>query len=138
MIRYPLIHPELLGALAAAGHGSQVLLADGNFPHGTGANPAAARIHLNLAPGLLDVDQVLDVLLTAIPVEAAAIMSPADATEVPATTGYRSRLADVPFTSLERTDFYEAARGRDVAIVIATGDQRLYANLLLTIGVREP
>ena len=35
MIRGKLIHPEILAALAGAGHGSKVLITDGNFPHAT-------------------------------------------------------------------------------------------------------
>ena len=138
MIRYPLIHPELLGALGTAGHGSKILLADGNYPHTTGTAPAAKRIYLNLAPGLLTVDQVLEVLATAVPIEAAEIMSPPDGVDVPAIAAYRAALEGVPFTGIERFAFYDAARHPDVAIVIATGDQRVYANLLLTIGVVAP
>jgi L-fucose mutarotase len=41
-------------------------------------------------------------------------------------------------STLARTDFYQAARGLDVALVVATAEQRLYGNLLLTIGVRAP
>ena len=33
--------------------------------------------------------------------------------------------------------FYAAGRGQDVALTIATGEQRLYANPLLTIGVNQ-
>ena len=33
---------------------------------------------------------------------------------------------------------YDAARSEDVGIVVATGEQRLYGNLLLTVGVRAP
>lgn len=137
MLRTDLIHPQLLGALGRAGHGSKVLLADGNFPFGTGAAAGAERIYLNLAPGLLDVEQVLRVLVTAIPIEAAEVMLPPDGTEVPAVAGYRDLLNDVPFAGHDRLAFYEAARHPDVAVVIATGDQRVYANLLLTIGVRR-
>lgn len=135
MIRFPLLHPELLGALGTAGHGSKILLADGNYPHTTGAAPAAKRIYLNLAPGLLTVDQVLAPLIAAVPIEAAEIMSAPAGVDVPAIDGYRAALDGVPFTGIERMAFYDAARHPDVAIVIATGDQRVYANLLLTIGV---
>lgn len=138
MLLSSLIHPQLLGALGRAGHGSKILLADGNFPHGTGAAPAAERIYLNLAPGLLDVDQVLATLVTSVPIEAAEVMTPPDGAEVVAISGYRAMLADVPFSGHDRLAFYDAARHPDVAIVIATGDQRVYANLLLTIGVRSP
>ena len=40
MLNYTLVHPPLLRALAAAGHGSQVLLADGNYPAATANRPA--------------------------------------------------------------------------------------------------
>ena len=39
---------------------------------------------------------------------------------------------------LRRFEFYEAASAPDVTLVIATGEQRIYANLLLTIGVIPP
>ena len=34
--------------------------------------------------------------------------------------------------------FYEAVAEPDVAVTIMTGEQRIYANLLLTIGVVMP
>ena len=71
-----------------------------------------------------------------IPIEGAEIMSPPAGVEVPAIDGYRAALDGVQFTGHERSAFYEAARHPDVAIVVATGDLRSYANLMLTIGVR--
>ena len=47
-------------------------------------------------------------------------------------------LGGIELERLERFPFYDAARGPDVALAIATGEQRLYANLLLTIGVVSP
>lgn len=137
MLNTTLIHPQLLGALARAGHGSKILLADGNFPHGTGAAASAERIYLNLTPGLLDVDQVLAAVITAVPIEAAQVMTPPDRVEVAAIAGFRAALDGVPFIGLDRIAFYEEARHPDVAVVVATADQRVYANLLLTIGVRH-
>lgn len=138
MLLTTLIHPPLLAALGRAGHGSKILISDGNFPHGTGAARDAERIYLNLTPGVLDVDQVLAALVTAIPVEAAEVMTPPDGAEVPAINGYRARLPGVPFVLHQRQAFYDAARHPDIAVVVATADQRVYANLLLTIGVRNP
>ena len=42
------------------------------------------------------------------------------------------------FDEIPRWDFYDAAKAEDVTVVIVSADQRLYANLLLTIGVRAP
>lgn len=137
MINYTLTHPGLLAALAQSGHGSQILIADGNYPHNTGAPVTAIRVPLNLRPGLLTIDQILEVLIEAVPIEAAAVMTPPDGNWTEAVKGYEKALgANVPITSHQRFDFYSAARGADVAVVIASGDTRHYANLLLTIGVR--
>jgi L-fucose mutarotase len=47
-------------------------------------------------------------------------------------------LPGTPLQPLARFTFYAAASEKDVALVIATGEQRIYANLLLTIGVVPP
>lgn len=143
MLLGPMTHPELLGALGRAGHGAKVLISDGNYPHSSGAPASAQRVWLNLAPGILTVTQVLEVLAHTVPIEAAEVMVPAaDALpehrmeHIPAHDDYRAALPSITVTELERFDFYAAARADDVVLVIATGDQRFYANLLVTIGTR--
>ena len=96
-------------------------------------------------PGLLDVTRILEVLKRTIPIERAGLMVPAadavgvEAPEViPAHDEYRAALPGVAFDEIPRWDFYNAAKAEDVTVVIVSGDQRLYANLLLTIGVRAP
>lgn len=136
MLLQPLIHPPLLHALAAAGHGSRVLIADANYPVATGANHRAETIHLNLRPGLLDAMTVLEALLLAIPVEGAAVMSP-EGDDPELFAKFQAALPALTLERLSRPDFYAAARGVDVAAVIATGELRHFGNLLLTIGVNS-
>jgi L-fucose mutarotase len=138
MLLQRLSHPVLLGALAAAGHGSQVLLADGNYPHSTGKGAAATLVHLNLRPGLVTVDDVLELLVEVIPIESAAVMVPPPGGATPqAHLSYRRLLGDgIQLRELQRFDFYSAARTQEVALVVATGDVRHYANILLTVGAR--
>jgi L-fucose mutarotase len=135
MLRYTLLHPEILAALGGAGHGSRVLIADGNYPFGTGAPPAARRVYLNLAPGILTVTDVLRVLADAIPIEAAHVMVPDSGPEPPIFAEFRAILPDLALETIGRFPFYDAVRGPDTALVIATGERRVYANILLTIGV---
>jgi L-fucose mutarotase len=139
MLKYQLIHPEILGALGSAGHGSKVLIADGNYPFSTRAHASARRVYLNLAPGLVTVPDVLRVLVGAIPIEAAEVMGP-DTGEVPSIyADFRQILPpDLPLKRLGRFEFYDAAREPDTALVIATGEQRIYANILLTVGAVPP
>ncbi len=139
MLKTALLHPEILRALAGAGHGAQVLIADGNYPASTGSPATAAHVYLNLAPGLVNAPDVLRALLTAIPVEAAHVMRTADGSEPPIFEEFRVLLgADLPLQPIERFGFYAAASQPSVCLVIATGEQRIYANLLLTIGVVAP
>jgi L-fucose mutarotase len=138
MLKTGLLHPGILQALGEAGHGSQVLIADGNYPLRTRSNEAAHRVYLNLAPGIVSVTDVLRALVDAIPIEAAQVMTPEDGDEPPIFADFRTLLAGIDLEPLGRFPFYDAARGPDLALAIATGEQRLYANLLLTIGVVTP
>ena len=149
MLRTKLIHPELLAALGSAGHGAKVLIADGNYPVGTKAPPRAARIYLNLSPGVVTVTDVLDALVEAIPIEAAEVMVPDKGREPPifaefrkilkrSTTALPLQAGDLPLTTLSRFAFYDAASQPDVAIAVSTGEKRIYAKVLLPIGVVDP
>lgn len=148
MLKHQLLHPQISAALAKAGHGSKVLISDGNYPHWTRRGPNAEVVYLNLAPGLVSVTDVLKVLVSAIPVEAAEVMEPmktgpyALREDPPIWNEFRQILhaagADVELQKVERFRFYEAAGTPDVCLTVATGEQRIYANLLLTIGVVKP
>lgn len=136
MLKYRLLHPQLLGALGRCGHGSRILIADSNYPPVTGAPAGAERVYLNLAPGLIGATEVLKVLLDAIPVETAYIMLMDDNQEAPVVAEYRRLLPpDVALKGLPRFDYYDAVKSPDTCLVIATGEQRQYANLLLVVGV---
>jgi len=138
MLTTRLLHPEILAALGEAGHGAQVLIADGNYPLATRSNPDAYRVFLNLEPGKLTVTDVLSVIAEAIPVEAAYVMGPDDGSEPSIYEDFRGLLPENELERLGRFEFYDMARGPDTALAIATGEQRIYANILLTIGVVMP
>jgi len=139
VIKGRLIHPQILSILGTAGHGSTILIADGNYPFVTGANPAAEHVYLNLMPGTVNAIQVLRAILTATPVEAAHVMSRHDGEEPSIFSDFRELLDDdIELSELERFEFYEEAKKDTCCMVIATGEQRIYANILLTIGVVTP
>ncbi len=138
MLTYQLLHPEILAALGSAGHGAQVLIADGNYPFATRAHPSAARVYLNLAPDMLQVTDVLAVLIKAIPIEAAHVMVPESGDDPPIFSEFRTLLPAIELHPLGRFDFYDLARSPETALVIATGERRIYANIMLTIGVVPP
>jgi L-fucose mutarotase len=136
MLKYRLLQPEILEALGKSGHGDQVLLADSNFPFNSKAPQGAKVVYLNLAPGLLSVTEVLKVLLDAIPVEGAAVMSMEGGVEPPIAGEIKQMLPkEISLSIYSRFEFYDAVKSRTTTLIIATGEQRLYANLLLTIGV---
>ena len=63
------------------------------------------------------------------------------AEDPPVWSDYRKILKDaelsVALTPIQRWDFYDAVASRDHVLTIQTGDQALWANLLLTVGVRK-
>jgi L-fucose mutarotase len=148
MLKTKLLHPQILQALARAGHSSKILISDGNYPHHTKRGPNAEMVYLNLAPGQLLVTDVLKALCSAINIETADVMDyartgPNALTEDPPIWNeFRQILhdnaVDVELTKIERFKFYEVAGAPDVTLTVASGDQRIYANLLLTIGVVKP
>jgi L-fucose mutarotase len=135
MIKQKLIHPIILSTLAASGHGSGILIADGNYPAITRANPAAQRVYLNLMPGIPTIPQVLEAIIATVPIEAAHAMVTDDGSEPPIHDEFRELLPGLDLILHKRSSFYDKTRDPDVSLVIATGEQRIFANILLIVGV---
>ncbi len=145
MLKTLLIHPQILGALGRGGHGSKVLIADGNYPIWTRHGRNAEVVYLNLAADMLKATDVLNMILQSIPVEEAVVMAPNKTgphrlKNEPAIFGQYRALLDqwspgTTLTKIERMAFYNEASTPDVCLAIATGESRIYANILLTIGV---
>lgn len=145
MLKHTLIHPKINEVLARAGHHSRVLIADGNYPASNTLGPNAELVSLNLTPGVVNAVDVLRVLTTAIPIEAANTMGIPDDDPwalkgtPPIWDDYRRVLEDAGVNAvlepIQKWDFYEAVASRDLVLTIQTAEQALWANLLLTIGV---
>ncbi len=148
MLLHTLIHPKINEILGRAGHHSKVLIADGNYPASSTLGPNAELVSLNLMPGVISCTQALTALLSAVPIEAANTMGiPADDPytlegDPPGWNEYRDILKaadlDIELQPIQKWDFYDAVASRDHVLTIHTADQALWANLLLTIGVRKP
>lgn len=147
MLKHQLIHPEINQVLGRAGHHGKVLIADGNYPASSTLGPNATLISLNLSPGVVSCAQVLRALVSAIPIETANTMMyetsgpyALDA-DPPVWTAYREIFQqaqlDLQLEPIEKWDFYKAVSTTDHVLTIQTADQGLFANLLLSIGVRK-
>ena len=147
MLKHQLIHPQINEALGRAGHHAKVLIADGNYPSSSTLGPNAKLISLNLSPGVVTCRQVLEALVTAIPIEAANTMGIPEGDpyalggDPPVWAEYRQVLkgagVDIELEPIEKWQFYDAVASRDHVLTIQTADQALWANLLLTVGVRQ-
>ncbi|MBX3441983.1 MAG: RbsD/FucU family protein [Planctomyces sp.] len=148
MLKHSLIHPQINQLLGRAGHHSKVLIADGNYPAWNTLGPNAELVSLNLSPGVVSCTDVLKALASAIPIEAAHTMGiPADDPyalhgDPPIWGQYREILSDsglsIELQPIPKWEFYDAVASRDHVLTIQTAEQALWANLLLTIGVRKP
>lgn len=146
MLKHQLIHPKLNEVLARAGHHARILIADGNYPASTKKGPHAEVVCLNLSPGVVTVAQALRALLSAVPVDRVNTMGiPPDDPyaqkgEPPVWADYRQIIANagskLNLEPIPKWDFYEAVNSPDHVLTIQTGDQALWANVLLTMGCR--
>ena len=146
MLNHQLIHPRINEILGRAGHHATILIADGNYPASTKKGPNAEVVCLNLAPGVITVAQALRALHSAVPIDAVNTMGiPADDPyarhgEPPVWDEYRAVLkasrSRLKLAPILKWDFYKAVESPDHVLTIQTGDQSLWANVLLTLGCR--
>jgi L-fucose mutarotase len=146
MLKHQLIHPQINAVLGRAGHHSRILIADGNYPASTKRGPNSELICLNLMPGVVTVAQVLAAILSAVVVDAVSTMGiPADDPyaqrgEPPVWDEFRRVIKTaklkLKLEPIQKWDFYEAVASPDHVLTIQTGDQALWANVLLTMGCR--
>jgi L-fucose mutarotase len=146
MLKHQLIHPEINRVLGRCGHHAKILIADGNYPASTKKGPNAELVCLNLSPGVVTVAQVLSAILSAVPVDEVNTMGiPPDDPyaqkgEPPVWAEYRKFVQEAGLAAelkaINKWDFYEAVESPDHVLTVQTGDQALWANVLLTVGCR--
>jgi L-fucose mutarotase len=146
MLRHKLIHPRLNEILGRAGHHAKVLIADGNYPASSAIGPTAELVSLNLMPGVVNCTQVLEAVLSAVPIEAANTMMYETTgpyalhEDPPVWAKYRQTIREaglaLELNPIEKWEFYKAVATPDHVLTIQTADQQRFANLLLTVGVR--
>ena len=135
MLKTPVIHPTIMEALARSGHFAQVVIADGNLPVGAMTGPNSTTVHLNFRPGLLDALAVLEGILEVCPVQGAIVMAKPAEANAEIHDAYKKLLGDVTWDAMERWAFYDKIREPATTLIIQTGEQRRFANLILTVGV---
>jgi L-fucose mutarotase len=135
---HPLLHADLLHALASMGHGDELVIADANFP-------AASIARRLIAASGASAPEALDAILTVLPLDtfvrpaALTMQIVGDATAIPEPVREfgevfaRHGRAANDFGKLEREAFYARARG--AYAIVRTGDLRPYGNILLVKGV---
>ena len=131
-----IIGPELLKVLNEMGHGDEIVIADGNFPCETYGKRVVR------ADGIGG-KEMLDAVLSLIPLDTYApenflLMQTTEGDPVPGIWADYREIAQkrddhVRIGMLERFVFYE--RAARAYAVIATGEEAVYANILLKKGV---
>ena len=146
MLKHRLIHPKINEVLGRAGHHAKILIADGNYPSSTKKGPNAEIVCLNLMPGVVTVAQVLEAVLSAVPIDQINTMmytkdDPYALDKDPAVWDEYDDVIeraglDLKLEPIDKWDFYKAVETADHVLTIQTADQQRFANLLLSVGVR--
>ena len=136
----PILGPELLHALRAMGHGDELVIVDANYP-------AVSKARRLVRLDGLDAVRVLDAVLSLMPLDdfvdcAAFTMQPVeDPNLVPEVCRLFGEIVEkrspgFDLGSIERFAFYE--RAEKTFVTIATGERRLYGNIILKKGIIRP
>ena len=102
-----------------------------SVPAREGLDDVLAAGGVPLAPS----DAVLDALLWEINIEKTEVMLPVDGSRPDIFGEFSDRLGGVMLDGLGRYEFYSACGEDCVRLAISTGEKRVYANLLITVGV---
>jgi L-fucose mutarotase len=133
-----ILSPELLKVMMEMGHGDELVIGDGNFP-------AASMARRLLRADGHGVPELLEAIMKFFPLDGfvdrpVALMQvvPGDPTKPSIWEKYRSILkaSDDKFEEfefVERFAFYE--RAKQAYAILATGEEALYANIILKKGV---
>lgn len=135
MLKTAVIHPTIMEALGRSGHFAQVVIADGNLPVGAMTGPNSITVHLNFRPGILDAVTVLEGILAVCPVQGAIVMEKPIEANADIHHVYQTLLGEVAWDEMERWAFYEQIKKPATTLIIQTGEQRRFANIILTVGV---
>ena len=133
-----ILPPELLKVICEMGHSDRLVISDGNFPVPTkGKNAVIVRMDGHGVP------EILDAILQLFPLDTyvdtpAYVMDLTDSDKAkgmpePVIWGEYAKATGAKLGLIERFAFYE--RTKNAYLVIQTGEERQYGNLLLTKGV---
>ena len=133
-----ILSPELIKILAEMGHGDEIVIADGNFPS---ENYGQRVIRADACDGC----KMLEAVLKLIPLDTYASenfilmrLAECDKDKIPSIWAKYEKIAkdaddNVIISDEERYAFYE--RAKKAYAVIATGEEAVYANIILKKGV---
>jgi L-fucose mutarotase len=137
----PILSPELLSTLRAMGHGDEIAIVDANYP-------AAASGRLVIRMDGVSSTRMVDAVLSVMPLDEFVpcsafrmqVVDEANA-ELPIFREFQTLLNRHEPTlsrleAVERFAFYE--RVKRCFALIATGERRLYGNLILKKGIIRP
>lgn len=130
-----ILSPELVKILMEMGHGDEIVIADGNFPS-EALGQRCVRADGHGAPELIEA--ILELMPLDTYADPVFLMEkvPGDETPVPIWDTYRDIIAphtDAKLGMIERFAFYE--RAKKAYCVVATGEEAIYANVILKKGV---
>jgi L-fucose mutarotase len=132
----PLLGPELLMILRAMGHGDEIAIVDANYPADTDAKRLVrmdGHSATRIAEAILSV-MPLDTFVPQTAFRPAAYNDPSR--QEPIFAEFEKLVGSFKLDVLAGKDFYD--RVKACYAIVASGERRLYGNLILRKGVIHP
>jgi L-fucose mutarotase len=138
----PVLSPELLSTLREMGHGDELAIVDANYPAVSSGRPVIRMDGVPSATRIMEAVLTLMPLDEFVPCSAFHMQVVEDpSAEMPIFAEFRGLLQRyepnaAKLEGIERFAFYE--RVARAFAVVATGERRLYGNLILKKGIVRP
>ncbi|MEF2554173.1 RbsD/FucU domain-containing protein [Aurantimonas sp. A2-1-M11] len=138
----PLLNADILGVLAAMGHGDEIVITDANFPSESVAHHTVYGTTLRMD---CSAPRAVQAILSLLPVDdfepdAVRYMNvvgdPQAVPDVIAEGAALFRAEGAELTGVDRFDFYDQAR--QAYAIVQTGERRFYGNFIIRKGVIPP
>lgn len=142
MLHQGLTQPEVLSALAMAGHGDMIAIVDSNYPAQSRRDRNVPLINLNISHQVVATPLMIQLVAGTIPIERCTIPVPAEDGNVEGRRPVHETIVQATKASnphaevveISPQDFYDLTSSPALAFMIVTGERSHYGSAVLTVG----
>ncbi len=142
MLHQELTQPQILGILAASGHGDNIAIVDSNYPAQGRRDRNVPLVNLNITHQVVPTPLLVGLVAQSIPIERCTIPVPKEGDASGARRPVHEAIMeatqttnpDVEIAQVEPQEFYNLTSSPNLALMIVSGERSHFGSVILTVG----